>query len=54
MRYFIKQTETLDLAFHREVLIRVALKKYKLKKDAAKALGMSTRALSRVVAELDF
>lgn len=45
--------ENLNLQYHRERLITIALKKYDLQKDAAKALGITTRTLQKIKSKLD-
>lgn len=45
--------ENLNLQYHRERLITIALKKYDLQKDAAKALGITTRTLQKLKSKLD-
>jgi len=37
--------ENLNLLYHRKLLVRVALGRFKEKEDAAKALGISSRQL---------
>lgn len=39
--------DSLNIAKWRKVMIRVALKKFDTKKDAAKALGVSVRTLNK-------
>lgn len=40
-----KPTDTLNLAYHRDMYIKIALKVYPTKSQAAKALGISTKTL---------
>ena len=45
--------DTLNLQYHKDRLIILALKKYDLQKDAAKALGITTRTLQKLKSKLD-
>ena len=44
--------DTLNLQYHKDRLIILALKKYDLQKDAAKALGITTRTLQKLKSKL--
>ena len=44
--------ETLNLKYHQHRLVKFALKKYKLKRDAAKALGITTKTLKKIREEI--
>lgn len=42
-------TENLDLTYNKKLLVAAALNKHKLKKDAAKALGVTTKTLHNLM-----
>lgn len=44
--------ENLNLKYHQHRLVRFALKKHKLKKDQAKALGICTKTLNKLKEEI--
>jgi len=41
--------ENLDLTYNKKLLVAAALNKHKLKKDAAKSLGVSTKTLRKIM-----
>jgi DNA-binding XRE family transcriptional regulator len=44
--------DTLNLKYHQYRLIKIALSKYDMKKDAAEALGISTKTLKKLEDEI--
>jgi len=44
--------ENLNLKYHQYRLVRFALKRYELKKDAADALGICTKTLNKIKKEI--
>ena len=45
--------DTLNLKYHEHRLVKFAVKKYKLKRDAAKALGITTTTLKKKIQEIN-
>lgn len=45
-------SENLNLKYHQRRLVRFALKRFELKKDAAEALGICTKTLNKIKDEI--